>query len=166
MQDLTLEQKYSILLDQNKKTSFFLKIFPYSKGGEFFKMFIIILTASLIEAIFSTFYITLLLSFIFCINYYHLYNFRIDLMCHCIVEESYMNLEYEEKGKDVNFPNDPLYVTDDEREFVFEDYLYSQKNKNILQKIKDHYIFSIIIILSYFLLYLLIKRNMHFHLIP
>lgn len=166
MQDLTLEQKYSILLDQNKKTSSFLKIFKYSKGGEFFKMFLIIIGASFIEAIFPTFYITLFLCFIFCLHYYYLYNFRIDLICHCVLEESYMNMEYEKMDTDVNFPEDPLYVTEGEREFVFEDYLYSQKDKNFLQKVKDHYIFSIVIVLSYFLLYFLIKRSMHFHLIP
>jgi hypothetical protein len=166
MKNLTIEQKYLILLDGNKKTSHFLKFFPYSKGGEFFKMFLIILFASFIESIFPTFYITLILSFIICINYYHLYNFRTELICFYVVQESYMNLEYQNNGIDINFPYDPLYVTDDERGDLFEDHLRSQKNKDILQKIKDYYIFSMIIVLSYFLLYFLIRHSINYHLIP
>ena len=44
--------------------------------------------------------------------------------------------------------------------------LSTQQQKDILQKIKDYYIFSMIIVLSYFLLYFLIRHSINYHLIP
>jgi hypothetical protein len=156
MDNLTLSKKYDILLDQNKKTSTILNFFPYSKGQEHFKIFLIILAASFIEVIFPTFFVTLIISFIFCVNYYYLYHFRIDVSSYCIVEECYTNIEYKEMEIDVNFPNDPLYVTDEERELLLRDKIYSEEKKSIIEKIKNHYVFSTVMVLLYFSLYYVI----------
>lgn len=159
--EFTLEIKYNELLDRNKKTNSILGIFPYSSGGELKKIFLIVVLSSIIEFFLPTFYLNFLLTFLFCLNYINLYGFRERAICHCIVEETYLNSVYKEKGVDPNFPNDPLYVTEGEREFILEDFVYANvERKNLFKKIKDHYIFSIMI-LSYFLIYIVIKQSLH-----
>jgi hypothetical protein len=79
----------------------------------------------------------------------------------CLVREIIMNGEFK-NGIDPNFPDDPLYITEEDRDGIFHDSLTGRADTGILHKLKSHHVFIIIVMASYILASLIAK----YYLIP
>jgi len=65
-----------------------------------------------------------------------------------------MQSDFVENGADPNFPDDPLYVTESDREFIFKEcHSLSRKKYNFSYKIKTHFGFAIFLVVVNALLF-------------
>lgn len=77
----------------------------------------------------------------------------------CAMEEMLMNDELKETPEmlKANFPNDPTYVTEEDREFIFKDCLAYKTRLTLIEKIKTF----IFVALAYLIVYSIIISVIH-----
>ena len=74
----------------------------------------------------------------------------------CLVSEIIMNEEFK-SGIDPNFPDDPLYITEEDRNGIFYDCFSSRPEEGVWDKLKSHHVFIIVVMASYALICFIAK---------
>ena len=74
-----------------------------------------------------------------------------------MASEALMQNEFRTKGVDPNFPLDPLYVTESDREDIFDDCEEWASRFTFVDKLKSHQVFIIILVASYTVAYFLLR---------
>ena len=145
-------------LNNKKRTGFILNIIPYPKTIQlhfqvFSILFFAILGALLKQSIIVFIFLAPLLW-----DHFYTSHLRNEILDKCLDDEYFFNLDLK-KGPDPNFPNDPLYITQEDRESIFDD-IYSQyyfhRNKRypkIKKILKEHTLYIILLPVLYFLIY-------------
>jgi hypothetical protein len=144
-------------LKNNPRTGYLFGRFPIPDGIPFIFTASTIAISAIIEVIFPTFFIIPILAIIFCWEHYTRVYFRSFIFEECIVEEIMLKRDFVKNGIDPNFPDDPLYVTEQDRSGIFDECLYINPEKKLSVKIKNHYQFIISIVVLFIGIYSLIK---------
>jgi hypothetical protein len=144
-------------LKNNPRTGYLFGRFPIPGGIPFIFTASTILISALIEAIFPTFFIIPILAIVVCWEHYTKIYFRSFVFDECIVEEIMFRNDLISNGADPNFPDDPLYVTEEDRRSIFDECLYVNQEEKFTTKIKNHYRFLISVVAMFIGIYFLIK---------
>ena len=145
-------------LNKKKRTGFIFNIIPYPKTIQLhFQVFSILFFAILGALLNQALIIFLILAPLLWDHFYtsHLRN---EILDECLDYEYFFDLDLK-KGPDPNFPDDPLYVTQDDRESIFYEvwynYFFHNKNRypNIKNILKKHTLYIILLPVLYFLIY-------------
>ncbi len=146
-------------LKRYKKISYMFGRIPVSPGIPFTFTVSTIVVASLIEVVFPTFFIIPILSLIVCFEHGTVIYLRAEILEECIALEIYFQMDLREHGVG-EFEDDPLYVTDSDREDILEEVIhntYSEGRNLFAYKIQNHYLFLISIVLLFVLFYSIIN---------
>ena len=123
-------------LDSHKKTSYLFEKLPFycrlvkSEMIMLFAIFFIVLGIATKTIITSS-----ILFLLFSTEYSRIYNYRDKILEERLINEEMHRIEMLEKGVDPNFPNDPLYITQDDRAQFFSDALSLNKSYHIIRKL-------------------------------
>ena len=134
---------YDKYLDTTKETGYLFKSIPFLNISPI--LFAIV--ATFVSFYFIGSYAIHLLITILCFEQYCIARVRYELTEDCEVDEAVMQNDFIENGIDPNFPEDPLYVTESDREFIFKEcYALSRKKYNLTYKIKTRFGFLIFLL--------------------
>jgi len=120
---------YDKYLDTTKETGYLFKSIPYLKISP---IVLTILVAFVSFYFIGSLVIHLILTAL-CFEHYCIARLRYELTEDCEVDEAVMQSDFVENGADPNFPDDPLYVTESDREFIFKEcHSLSRKKYNLV----------------------------------
>lgn len=147
---------YKDRLEKNKISTFLFFFYP-PKHPYIFKWTTFLIFIKL-ELLFNLYFIPSIIA-IYIIWEYQIILDRIEkILEDCIIEEICMEEDLKNNQSiRSNFPNDPLYVTNNDREYIYENRVSDERNLNFLSKIKNHYTSLISIVILYSILYLIFR---------
>lgn len=140
-----------------KKTGYMFGVMPFPEGSPILFTSVNVILFAFIGAYVSSPVLLFLPLFAIAWEHYLLSYSRNTLFDDCIASEAFMQTEFRMKGIDPNFPNDPLYVTKDDREEIFDECVDLIDDSGFIEKLKSHQAFVIILVASYTLVYFLLK---------
>lgn len=143
-------------LRKNKRTGFIFGRFPIPNGIPFIFTSATMIIAAIIEATFSTFFIIPLIALVTCWDHYLRIYFRAFILEQCILDEIIFQNDLIKNGIDPNFPEDPLYVTSEDRDSIFDECMYINPDEKNMVKLKKHYLFLISIVAMFCLFYMIV----------
>ena len=143
-------------LRKNKRTGFIFGRFPIPNGIPFVFTSATLIIAAIIEVTFPTYFIIPLIALVTCWDHYLRIYFRAFILEQCILEEIMFQNDLIKNGIDPNFPEDPLYVTKEDRDSIFDECLYMNPEQKYMIKLKKHYLFLISIVAMFSLFYLIL----------
>lgn len=144
-------------LRNNQRTGYLFGRFSIPDGIPFVFTVSTIIVSALIEIVFPTLFIVPILGLIICWEHYTKIYFRSYIFEECIVEEIMFKNDLIRNGVDPQFPDDPLYVTDEDRSSIFEECLYVNPEVKFTDKIKNHYQFLISVVALFIGIYCLLR---------
>lgn len=143
---------YDKYLDTTKETGYLFKFIPYLEISPA----ILAIVSTFVSFYFIDSYIIHLLITILCFEHYCITRLRYELTEDCEVDEVVMQNDFVQNGIDPNFPDDPLYVTESDRESIFSEcYALSRRKYNFTYKIKTRFGFLIFLVSINAILFLL-----------
>ena len=96
--------------------------------------------------------------FIILLEYHSVRAFRIKVMDVCLVGEIMLENDFRVNGEDPEFPDDPNYVTESDREYLFYDAIYQTSPTRIIDTLKSHHILMLNVMASFIFCYMLISN--------
>ena len=154
-----MEDFYLELLNSNKSTGYMFKNIPMPQGMPILFSLANIALFSLMGIYFGNVLILAIPCFILIWEHYTVAVKRNKIYDECILNEVFMQEDFKTNGADPNFPEEPLYVTNEDRLDIFDEALvqYHLKKEGFLQKIKNHHVFLLTMVVLYILCYLFIR---------
>ena len=140
---------YVDLLNRHKSTGYLFGVIPMPPGMPILFTIANILLFVLIGIYVHNPYVTAIPCFFIVWEHYTVAVKRNKVYDECIVNETYMQLDFRENGADPNFPDDPIYVTNEDREDIFDEAIYKFKREGLVQKLKSHHVFLLIAVAQY-----------------
>lgn len=92
------------------------------------------------------------------LEYYSVRSFRIKVMDVCLVGEIMLEDDFKTNGIDTEFPDDPNYVTESDRDYLFSDAIYQVSPTGIMDALKSHRISILNTMASFIICYLLLTN--------
>lgn len=89
-------------------------------------------------------------------EYYSVRSTRIKLLDVCLVDEILLIDDFSVNGKNHEFPDDPVYVTEADREYIFSDAVYQVSPSDIKETLKSHRITILNTMASFIIFYILL----------
>lgn len=134
-----MEQESNYYLEKinsNKKTGYLFGVIPFafqfSKEIGFFYFAIFFISFGIVSGLMLTsFLLFLLISH----EYSRISDYREKVLCECITNEEIFKMTMREDGIDPNFPHDPLYVTNEDRDEFFMESLYLYSSHSFFKKL-------------------------------
>jgi len=123
-------------MDSHKKTSYLFEKLPFycrlvkSEMIILFAIFFIVLGIAT-----KTIITSFILFMFFSTEYSRIFNYREKILEECLINEEMHRIEMLENGVDPNFPDDPLYITQDDRAQFFSDALSLNRSYHIFRKL-------------------------------
>jgi len=155
-----MEEKINFYLNKlntHKSTGYLFGVMPIAPGSPaLFSLFTILLFA-LFGAYIQNPYIAAIPLFLILVEHNTIATRRIRAFEECLVNDAFMQNDFIENGIDPNFPYDPLYVTEEDREDIFYEATIYYKREKFTQKIKNNRIFLLIAMVLYVGVYGLFK---------
>jgi hypothetical protein len=96
--------------------------------------------------------------FVILLEYHSVRSFRIKVLDVCLVGEIMLEDDFKINGADPEFPNDPNYVTESDREYLFSDAIYQTSPTRIVDTLKSHHILMLNVMASFIFCYMLISN--------
>jgi len=158
---MEMENIYLEYLDSNKKTGYILGIFDLPMVRPLNFIVASILISALLQYALPMYHLHAIFILIYCFDYGVIILMRNQVLDTCISEDIYFAMVLERDGGDPYFPEDPAYVTDDDRYHIFDDAMKDVRKTNFLKKLKKHYIYFISLVAFYLLSYLSIQFILH-----
>jgi hypothetical protein len=155
------EKIYLEYLDSNKKTGYVLGIFELPLVRPLHLIVTVIIISAIVQYNFPMYHLHAIFTVIFCFDYGVIILTRNQVLETCIAEEIYFAMCLERDGGDPCFPEDPAYVTENDRHYIFLDAMSEVRKTNFLKKLKSHYVYFISIVAFYVMSYLTIHFIMH-----
>ena len=140
---------YVDLLNRHKSTGYLFGVIPMPPGMPILCTIANILLFVLIGIYVHNPYVTAIPCFFIVWEHYTVAVKRNKVYDECIVNETYMQLDFRENGADPNFPDDLIYVTNEDREDIFDEAIYKFKREGLVQKLISHYVFLLIAVAQY-----------------
>ena len=144
-----MENTYLNYLDKHKKSGYILGIFSLPNGIPAYFIGTTIVIAILIQSFLPLYHIPFFVALIICWDLRIVLEIRNRVLEKCITEESFLSMCLEMEGGDPYFPEDPPYIVESDRIFIFEDALGEQLRLTFFQRLKDHYIYLISVVALY-----------------
>ena len=158
MDNQKIIEKYLIKIDSKKELTKMFGVIPIPGGINIIFTVFVVFSVCFFETIFNTFLVLPILSIFLLIEHYSIINLRSDILDYCLADE----IIYEEDAKN-NFEylssiGESNEIDDYDRDEIFNDNFNNIMSKNsILAKIKNHYQFLIMIVISYSIFYYFFK---------
>jgi hypothetical protein len=149
---------YFDCLNNNEETSKLFRKITIPSGIPFYFILATCLLFSFIELFVNLYFTTLFPCLLLCLEFYRIILLREAIFNHCKAMESLYQREWIENGVDPNYPYDPQYVIDSDREYIFYDCLMENTRdyRNFWKTVvKKRMLFILSIISLYFLFWLL-----------
>ncbi len=147
---------YTDRLNSHRLTGTLFKYIKYPEGSPFFFTCMNVLVFALLGSVLNQSILMFIPCFYIVWKHYELTLKRNLIMEDCLVSEIIMNDEFK-TGIDPNYPEDPLYITEEDRDFIFYDSLTERIEPGIWDKLKSHHVFIVIVMASYVLISFIAK---------
>ena len=144
-------------INTEKKTGYMFGFMPFPTGSPVAFTVMNVALFALAGIYFSAPLLMLPILFVIAFEHYLVSYRRNILFDDCMASEAFMQNEFKTKGIDPNFPLDPLYVTKSDREEIFEECEELVGKESLVDKLKSHQAFILILVASYAVAYLLLK---------
>ena len=145
-------------LNKKKRTGFIFNIIPYPKTIQLHFQVFSILFFAILGALLNLSIIVFIFLAPLLWDHFYTSHLRNEILDKCLDDEYFFYLELK-KGPDPNFPDDPLYVTQDDRESIFDEvwsnYFFNNKNRypNFKIILRQHSLYIILLPILFFLTY-------------
>jgi hypothetical protein len=153
---LKSEDYYLELLNTHKKTGYMFKVVPVPSGMPVLFTITNVVVFSMAGVYFGYPMLAFIPCFVIVWEHYMVTVKRSKIFESCLVDEAYMKTDFRENGADPNYPNDPLYVTNEDREDIFYENLVKHGRQRFLDKIKSHHFFGLVVMALYLVAYLIL----------
>jgi hypothetical protein len=158
MDNQKIIEKYLIKIDSKKELTKMFGVIPIPGGINIIFTIFVVFSVCFFETIFNTFLVLPILSIFLLIEHYYIINLRSDILDYCLADE----IIYEEDAKNnseyLSSIGESNEIDDYDRDEIFNDNFNNIMSKNsILAKIKNHYQFLIMIVISYSIFYYFFK---------
>ena len=158
MDNQKIIEKYLIKIDSKKELTKMFGLIPIPGGINIIFTMFIVFSVCFFETIFNTFLVLPILSIFLLIEHYSIINLRSNILDYCLADE----IIYEEDAKNnseyLSSIGESVEIDDYDRDEIFNDNINNVMSKNsILGKIKNHYQFLILIVISYSIFYYFFK---------
>lgn len=149
-------------INSEKKTGYLFDWIPFPPGSPM--MFLIL---NIVLFAFFGVYINLpilifIVFFPFAFEFFITSSQRNILLDECLATEEVYQMEFRTKGVDPNFPDDPLYITLSDREYIFDDHYESLEDYKLFDNFKKHYFFILTFTASYIIVSFIFKFGFDF----
>jgi hypothetical protein len=145
-------------INAEKKTGYMFGFMPFPTGSPMVFTIMNVVLFAFIGIYFETPLLMLTILFAIAWEHYIISYQRNILFDDCMASEALMQNEFKTKGVDPNFPLDPLYVTKSDREEIFEECEEWVVRGSLVDKLKSHQAFILILVASYIVAYFLLKH--------
>jgi hypothetical protein len=115
-----MERYYIEKMNSRRETGKLIGIIPIPENGFFYFFLTTFLISFLIEKYIGTYFLSSLFGIILSLDMYYKDKTREKILEKCIAEEIFMEFDLKEYGVG-EFSNDPLYITDEDRNSIFEE---------------------------------------------
>jgi hypothetical protein len=153
-------------LNNKKRTGHLFNIIPFPNIAPLYFQIGSIVLFAILGAIINLPISTFLLICPIIWDHYYTSHLRNKILEECLVSEYLFEEEFE-KGPDPNFPNDPLYVTQDDRDGIFDDawhiVINSRRYNDSKKIIKTHSLYLILLPCLYFFIYFFVYLIINFY---
>jgi hypothetical protein len=158
MDNQKIIEKYLIKIDSKKELTKMFGVIPIPGGINIIFTIFVVFSVCFFENIFNTFLVLPILSIFLLIEHYSIINLRSDILDYCLADE----IIYEEDAKNnseyLSSIGESNEIDDYDRDEIFNDNFNNiMSKKSILAKIKNHYQFIIMIVISYSIFYYFFK---------
>lgn len=132
--------RYALYLDKKKTTGKLFRCIPYPKIKLHHFFFLSITISSLLIYNFPYHIYIPLLCGVINLEFFSVYFLREEINNQCLDMESLWEYEFATYGVDINFPYDPLYITESDRYYIFDDHFRpaSREKSKYSYKIKTY----------------------------
>jgi|688.fasta_scaffold189606_1 hypothetical protein len=115
-----MEKYYIEKMNSKRETGKILGIIPIPENGFIYFLISTFLISFIIEKYVGTYFISSLFGIVLSVDMYYKNKKRDYILEKCIAEEIFMGFDLKEYGVG-EFSEDPLYVTDSDRDSIFEE---------------------------------------------
>jgi len=145
-------------INTEKKTGYMFGFMPFPTGSPMMFTVVNVVLFALIGIYFKA--PLSMLPFLLTITWEHyIMSYQRNILFDdCMASEALMQNEFKTKGADPNFPLDPLYVTKSDREEIFDECEEWVVRGSLVDKLKSHQAFILILVASYIVAYFLLKN--------
>lgn len=145
-------------INTEKKTGYMFGFMPFPTGSPIMFTVVNVVLFALIGIYFKA--PLSMLPFLLTITWEHyIMSYQRNILFDdCMASEALMQNEFKTKGADPNFPLDPLYVTKSDREEIFDECEEWAVRGSLVDKLKSHQAFILILVASYIVAYFLLKH--------
>jgi hypothetical protein len=145
-------------INTEKKTGYMFGFMPFPTGSPMMFTIVNVVLFALIGIYFKA--PLSMLPFLLTITWEHyIMSYQRNILFDdCMASEALMQNEFKTKGADPNFPLDPLYVTKSDREEIFDECEEWVVRGSLVDKLKSHQAFILILVASYIVAYFLLKN--------
>jgi len=145
-------------INTEKKTGYMFGFMPFPTGSPMMFTIVNVVLFAFIGIYFEAPLLMLPVLFVIAWEHYIISYQRNILFDDCMASEALMQNEFKTKGADPNFPLDPLYVTKSDREEIFDECEEWVVRGSLVDKLKSHQAFILILVASYIIAYFLLKN--------
>jgi hypothetical protein len=149
---------YLYRINTEKKTGYMFGFMPFPTGSPMMFTIMNVVLFAFIGIYFEAPLLMLPVLFTIAWEHYIISYQRNILFDDCMASEALMQNEFKTKGADPNFPLDPLYVTKSDREEIFDECEEWVVRGSLVDKLKSHQAFILILVASYIVAYFLLKN--------
>jgi hypothetical protein len=144
-------------INSEKKTGYMFGFIPFPTGSPMMFTVMNVALFALAGIYFGAPLVMFPVLFVIAFEHYLVSYQRNILFDDCMASEAFMQNEFKTKGIDPNFPSDPLYVTKSDREEIFEECEELVGRESLVDKLKSHQAFILILVASYTVAYFLFR---------
>ena len=144
-------------INAEKKTGYMFGFMPFPTGSPMMFTVMNVILFAFIGIYFEAPLLVLPILLVIAFEHYLVSYRRNILFDDCMASEAFMQNEFKTKGIDPNFPLDPLYVTKSDREEIFDECEDLVGKESLVNKLKSHQAFILILVASYTVAYFALK---------
>jgi hypothetical protein len=151
-------EKYLIKMESKKELTKMFGLIPIPGGINIIFTIFVVFSVCFFETIFNTFLVLPVLSIFVLVEHYSIINIREEILDYCLADEIIYEADAKNNSEYLSSIGESTEMDDYDRDEIFNDNFNNVMSQNsILGKIKNHYQFLIMIVISYSLFYYFFK---------
>jgi hypothetical protein len=158
MDNQKIIEKYLIKMESKKELTKRFGLIPIPGGINIIVTMFVVFSVCFFETIFNTFLVLPVLSIFVLVEHYSIINIREEILDYCLADEIIYEADAKNNSEYLSSIGESTEMDDYDRDEIFNDNFNNVMSQNsILGKIKNHYQFLIMIVISYSLFYYFFK---------
>jgi hypothetical protein len=158
MDNQEIIEKYLIKMESKKELTKMFGLIPIPGGINIIFTIFVVFSVCFFETIFNTFLVLPVLSIFVLVEHYSIINIREEILDYCLADEIIYEADAKNNSEYLSSIGESTEMDDYDRDEIFNDNFNNVMSQNsILGKIKNHYQFLIMIVISYSLFYYFFK---------